>query len=226
MFLNLYMEPPALQYSIAVIIIRVFSETLRAKQEVIKTAKCTWSSRDCIRSNFYLTKHLLNVSLKRKNRQHSHHHVAYDNIRERESKCRWLLVYVSLMLPVWWNFSHHWMPASKMLGNLQRTNSVLFVVNCNICQQETEICKPSWDKWLICRIPAPCCNMPPALAHSSIVIRIMMMEMRSAFRFSETHSANDLWDKNCFKCNISISMCILRFWAFPALHVEFCWILE
>ena len=33
---------------------------------MLKNAECTWSSRDCICSNFYLTNHLLNVSLKRK----------------------------------------------------------------------------------------------------------------------------------------------------------------
>ena len=51
-----------------------------------KTQKCTWSSRDCICSNFYLTNHLLNVSLKGKTK-HFHHHTAYDY--SRECKNRW-----------------------------------------------------------------------------------------------------------------------------------------
>ena len=33
---------------------------------MLKNSKCTWSSRDCICSNFYLTTYLLNASLKRK----------------------------------------------------------------------------------------------------------------------------------------------------------------
>ena len=60
------MRSQELYNSIAVIIIRVFSKIARAKRGVLKNAKCTWSSRDCICSNFYLTNHLLDVSLKRK----------------------------------------------------------------------------------------------------------------------------------------------------------------
>ena len=52
--------------SFALIIIQIFSNTPRAKQEVFKNEKCNWSSLDCICSNFYFTNHLLNVSLKRK----------------------------------------------------------------------------------------------------------------------------------------------------------------
>ena len=35
------------------IIIQIFSKTLHAKRDVLKNEKCTWSSRDCICSNFF-----------------------------------------------------------------------------------------------------------------------------------------------------------------------------
>ena len=69
------------------------------KVESAQNAKCTWSSRDCICSNFYLTTHLLNASLKRKT----------DNISiiqrritttERARGIGMLLQYVSITLPV------------------------------------------------------------------------------------------------------------------------------
>ena len=45
---------------IAVISIQIFSKIPHAKREVPKNEKkCTWSSRDCICSNFYSTNHLL-----------------------------------------------------------------------------------------------------------------------------------------------------------------------
>ena len=50
--------------------------------------KCT--CRDCICSNFCLTNHLLNVSLKKTNRQFFHHHTAYDY--RKESKRRWYTI--------------------------------------------------------------------------------------------------------------------------------------
>ena len=69
------------------IIIQILSKTPCAKWEVLKNEKCTWSSRSCICSNVCHKNHLLNVSLKRKNRQHFHHHTAYDY--RKESKSRW-----------------------------------------------------------------------------------------------------------------------------------------
>ena len=50
----------------SVIIIQIYSKIPHATRKVLKNAKCTWNSRDCIRSNFYLSTHLLNASLKRK----------------------------------------------------------------------------------------------------------------------------------------------------------------
>ena len=59
------MKSKALSHSNSVIIIQVYSKIPRATWKVLKNAKCTWSLRDCICSNFYLTTHLL-ASLKRK----------------------------------------------------------------------------------------------------------------------------------------------------------------
>ena len=52
--------------SIAVIIIQVLSTTPHAQREVLRNAKCTGSSRNCIYSIVCLTNHLLDVSLKTK----------------------------------------------------------------------------------------------------------------------------------------------------------------
>ena len=60
------MKSKALLYSNSVIIIQVYRKIPRATWKVLKNAKCTWSSRDCICSIFYVTTHLLNASLKRK----------------------------------------------------------------------------------------------------------------------------------------------------------------
>ena len=60
------MKSKALSHSNSVIIIPVYSKIPHATWKVLKNAKCTWSSRDCICSNFYLPAHLLNASLKRK----------------------------------------------------------------------------------------------------------------------------------------------------------------
>ena len=68
------------------IITQIFSKTPRAKREVLNNAKCTWSSRDCICSNFYFTNHLLNVSLKRKTNNILHHYTAYDNRKGNKSQ--------------------------------------------------------------------------------------------------------------------------------------------
>ena len=38
------------------------------------------------------------------------------------------------------------MPASEMLGDLKMISLVWFIVNCDICQQETGICKLSLKK--------------------------------------------------------------------------------
>ena len=93
------MKSQVLYPSIAMIILQIFSKTPLAKREVLKNEKCTWSSRDCICSNFYLTTHLLNASLKRKT----------DNISiilrrittaERARAVGLLQQYVSIALPV------------------------------------------------------------------------------------------------------------------------------
>ena len=41
------------------------------------------------------------------------------------------------------------MPVSEMPGDLKMMSSVWFIVNCDICQQETRICKHSREKRLI-----------------------------------------------------------------------------
>ena len=93
------MKWKALSHSNAVIIFQVYSKILRATRKVLKNAKCTWSSRDCFCSKFYLTAHLLNASLKRKT----------DNISiilrpittaERSRAVGMLQQYVSSSLPI------------------------------------------------------------------------------------------------------------------------------
>ena len=75
------------------------------------------------------------------------------------------------------------MPASEMPGDLKMTSLVRFIVNCDICQQETGICKHSREKRLTCRIPAPCRSIPLALAPFSVVICHMMIQNVVCFSF-------------------------------------------
>ena len=58
------MKSKALSHSNSVIIIQIYSKIRRATWKVLKKSECTWSSEDCICSNFYLTVHLLDDSLK------------------------------------------------------------------------------------------------------------------------------------------------------------------
>ena len=60
------MKSNTLSHLNSVIIIQVYSPILRATWKALKNAKCTWSLRDCVCSNFYLAAHLLNASLKGK----------------------------------------------------------------------------------------------------------------------------------------------------------------
>ena len=77
--------------------------------------------------------------------------------------------YVSITLSVC--IDHRSLNAtSEMSGELKMMSSVRFIVNCDICQQETEICKHSREKCLTCRIPASCRSIPTALAPFSVVI--------------------------------------------------------
>ena len=175
------MESKALSHSISVIIIQVYSKIPRAAWKVLKDAKCTWSLRDCICSNFYLTTHLLTASLKRKT----------DNISiilrritttERASAVDMLQLYVSITLLVC--IGHRSLNVGvRKADNLQLLSSVWFIVNCDICQQETGISKHFREKRLTCRIPAPCRSIPRVLASFSVVIRRMMMQKVVCFSF-------------------------------------------
>ena len=40
----------------------------------------------------------------------------------------------------------HLQPASEMAGELKTMSSVLFVINCNICQKESRTCKHFREK--------------------------------------------------------------------------------
>ena len=65
-FLRIFIHEVTNIITIDCLDIQISCKTLRAKREVLKNEKCTWSSRGCICSNFYFTDHLLTVSLKRK----------------------------------------------------------------------------------------------------------------------------------------------------------------
>ena len=60
------MTSQACRKSISMIIIQLYSKTLRAAWKVLENSKCTWSSKEFVCSLCYLTIHLLNVLLKRK----------------------------------------------------------------------------------------------------------------------------------------------------------------
>ena len=145
----------------------------------------------------------------KKNRQHFHHPSAY--YYSRESKSRWYVTAIRIYYVV-----RSLNPGVRNARRPENYDFSLVIVNCDICQQETGISKHFREKWLTC-MPAPCRVMLTALAPFSVVIRRIMMQ--NVFCFS----ANDLWNKNCCKCNLASSTCIFfRFWALLALHVEFC----
>ena len=70
-----------------------------------------------------------------------------------------------------------------MPGDLKMMYSVWFIVNCDICQQETWIYKHSREKRLTCRIPERCCSIPTTLAPFSVLIRRMMLQTVVCFSF-------------------------------------------
>ena len=104
---------------------QIFSKTLRAKQEVLKYETCTWSSRDCICSNFYFTKHLLNVSLKRKTNTILHHHTAYD--------------YRKGIMSRWYTTARCWYTTSEPFFPKMFSNPGLLLTNVAVYD------KPNWS---------------------------------------------------------------------------------
>ena len=65
-------------------------------------------------------------------------------------------------------------------------SSVWFNVSCDICQQETGLCKHYRGKMASCRIPAPCRGIPTALVLSAVVVRRMIMELLFVFLLSDS----------------------------------------
>ena len=124
---------------IAVIIIQVSSKTLRAKlQEVLKNANCKWSLRDCICSTFDLTNHLVNVSLKRRTDISiiKWHMTTEERARDVDMPQQGAGIHIAFvahllkLVPILnAGVKDAWQPEN---------NSVQFVVNCKICQQETK----------------------------------------------------------------------------------------
>ena len=126
------------------IIIQVYSKIPRATWKVLKNSKCTWSSRDYICSNFYPITHLLNPSLKRKKKQTTfpRHPTEYNYSRESKSREYATAIRIDYVVRI----GHRSLNAAfrtptEMPGNLKMMSSVGFIVNCDICQQETGICK-------------------------------------------------------------------------------------
>ena len=163
------------------IIIQIFNKTLRAKREVLKNEKCTWSSRDCICSNIYFTNHLLNVSLKRKTNDIFHHHTAYDY--KKRSKSRWYTT-----AKCWYTTSKPFYksrsPADKCRSlhacTINQTELIIFsspgILDAGI-QRSVAYTDGQRNRYTYC------CSIPTALALSAVVIRRGMMEMLSVFSF-------------------------------------------
>ena len=175
------MKSKALSPSNSVIIIQLYSKIQRAMWKVLKNAKCTWSSRYCICSNFYLTTHLLNASLKRKT----------DNISiiirriitaEKARAVGMLQQYVSITLFVC--IDHRSLNAG--VRNVWRPEndefSLVYHKLRHLSAGDRDL-KTSWEKCLTFPIPAHCRSIPSSLAHSSVVIRCMMMQNVACFYF-------------------------------------------
>ena len=167
--------------------------------------------------------HLLNASLKRKNKQTT----IPTSTAERARAVGMLQQYVSITLPVC--IGHRslnagvrnaWRPENDEFSLVYRELRHLSAGDRDLSTFSEK------KKRLICRLPAPSRSIPTALAPFSVVIcRMMMQNVVCFFLLNETFS-NDLWKKNCCKYSLASSACIFRFWALPALHVEFCWISE
>ena len=131
------MKPKPLSHSNSVIIIQVYSKIPRATRKVLKNAKCTWSSRDCICNNFYLKTHLLNASLKTDNNSII---LRRTTPADRARAVGMLQQYVSITLPVC--TGHRLLNAEvRNAWRPKIISSVWFIVSCDICQQEIGICK-------------------------------------------------------------------------------------
>ena len=121
---DLYMKSQASYPSIAMIIIQIFSKISRAKREVLKNEKCTWSSRDCICSDFYFINNLLNTSLKRKPINILDHDTAYDYRKGSKS--------------LWYTTARCWYTASKPSFQRMFTNPGLLLTDVPVYE------RPNW----------------------------------------------------------------------------------
>ena len=167
-------------------IIQLYSKTLRATWQVLENAKYTWSSRVCICNICYLTIHLLSVSLKRKTN-------TIFTIMRRMTTAEGTRADGPLKQYVWLTLhihitTCHCLHASEMFGDLQMMISVCFVMNCDIFQQKSWICKHFCEKWFSCRQPTPFCSLKMRFALFSVVTCRIRMEMFSVFLFNETLS--------------------------------------
>ena len=75
------------------------------------------------------------------------------------------------------------MPTSEMTGDLKMMSSVLSLVNCDICQQETGICKHSRENGLLVVYQYLALVYQQLSLCFSVVIRCMKAEMLSVFSF-------------------------------------------
>ena len=161
------------------IIIQIFSKISHAKREMLKNEKCTWRSWDCICSSLCLKNHLMNVSLKRKTNTILHHHTAYDYRKGSTSR--------------WYTTARCWYTTSKPFFQRMFTNPGRLLTNVAVYD------RPNWTHhFQVARHFGRrhstigglyrCCSIPTALVLSAAVIRRVMMEMLSVFRFSEAFS--------------------------------------
>ena len=203
------------------IIIRVFSKTLRAKREILKNAKCTWISRYCIWSNFYLTNHLLNVF--HWNEKQTAFPSSYGVWwQKRESKSRGHIT------------ASCWYTTDKPFVPRRFTNLCLLLTNVAVYDKHYWICPLQvWRRHsMMGKVPADgqhkryVYQQPTAFALSLMMSYATWWWECCLFFLSVKLSANDLQDKNCYEWNLLSSSCILRFWALSALHEVFCWIPE
>ena len=139
------MKSNALSHSNSMIIIQVYTKFPSATWKVLKNAKCSWSSWDSNCSIFFLSHNsFAECFTKKKNRKHFHHPTAYYYSRGRRA-VGMLQQFVLIVLPVC--IGHRSFNASVWNAwRPENDESSLVYLNCDICQQETRICRHSRGK--------------------------------------------------------------------------------
>ena len=140
---NLHMMSQRYRKSISLKIIQLYSKTLRATWKVLENLHLQH-----LLSHNYFAKYFS----KKKTTQLFHDHVAYDY--NREYKNHWSVTTIRMAY-----IAHPYNPRSLSTCDLKMMVLVCFVINCDIFQQKSWICKLFCEKSFSCRQAKPFCSI-------------------------------------------------------------------